>query len=137
MQIASRLDKINQDKMVLLKQRGRFVLVCFAVAEVSFVCLFSFVCLVSLLFLFRLDALCLFGCGGGDFCLKVSRGFFSFEVRVGMLCRLALGSLSVRKEKWFILTGIFGILGSFCYFFAGSFVGAGCCVKSIFVFSDR
>lgn len=33
--------------MVLLKQRGRFVLACFAEAEVSF-CLFSFVCLFSL-----------------------------------------------------------------------------------------
>lgn len=73
MQIASRLDKINQDKMVLLKQRGRFVLACFAVAEVSFVCLFSFVCVVSLLFLFRLDTL-LFVWAGCDFCLKVSQG---------------------------------------------------------------
>lgn len=47
MQIASRLDKINQDKMVLLKQRGRFVPACFAEAEVSFV-LFVFVSLFSL-----------------------------------------------------------------------------------------
>lgn len=48
MQIASRLDKINQDKMVLLKQRGRFVPACFAEAEVSFFVLFVFVCLFSL-----------------------------------------------------------------------------------------
>lgn len=56
---------------------------------------------------------------------------------MGILCGVALGSLEVRKKKWFIEAGIYGILGNFCYFFAGSFVGAGCCVKSIFVFSDR
>lgn len=98
MQIASRLDKINQDKMVLLKQRGRFVPACFAdQAEVSyFVCfrLFS----LSVIFLFRLDAL---AWEWGGFCLKVSQGILQFQVRV------TLDSFINRKKKGAFLAGIF------------------------------
>lgn len=59
--------------MVLLKQRGRFVLACFAEAEVSFFC-------------FRLFSLSVISVSLGFFCLRGDVCFESFagsfEVRV-------------------------------------------------------